>query len=272
MKTRFLISGLALALVVPLSFAQEEPERADVEPRPEGIPSPAAQEEGNEAAAEDNERLLRLHREFDDQTFRTNEEALKEIDFESVDYALLSAAVFHETNRRRIEHELPPLRFREKLREAAKIQARSMAAREMVTHGHPDEGKRAPVDRLDHVGLLGAFSAENVALTFGIRYESERPFMTREEDGTTVFSYEPGGEPIAPHTYVSMASSLLDGWMNSPGHRKNILHPMPDELGTGHEHGKNAVGMDVFYSVQVFFKELDVPDGARVIEVPAGER
>ncbi len=243
-----------------------------MEPRPEAVPGPEAETERSEAGKEDSGRLLRLHREFGHESFREHEEALKAIDFDSIDYALMSAAVFHETNRRRVEHGLQPLEFREKLREAAKIQALSMAKREVVTHGHPGAGKRAPADRLDHVGLRGAFSAENVALTFGIRYESEKPFMTREEDGTTVFSYEPGGEAIAPHSYISMAESLMDGWMASPGHRRNILDKSPEELGTGHAHGKNAVAMDVFYSVQVFFKELDVPDGAELIELPAAGR
>lgn len=213
-------------------------------------------------------RLERLHREFDFETFRELPLAAKAIDFEDIDYELLSAAVFHETNRRRARHDLPVLAFREELREAARIQARGMVRSGMVAHQHPDETLRTLRDRLKRVGLRGAFSAENVAMTFGIRYEAGRPVATRKEDGGTVFSYEHGGEPIEPHSYLSLAENLLSQWMDSPGHRENILRREPEELGTGHVHDVNKMGMDVFYSVQVFFSDQDVPPGAKVVPVP----
>ncbi|MEX2382566.1 MAG: hypothetical protein WD490_09300 [Opitutales bacterium] len=53
--------------------------------------------------------------------------------------------------------------------------------------------------------------------------------------------------------------------MESPGHRKNILSEQPEELGAANVHGVKEMGMDIFYSVQVFFAELDVPPGAEVI-------
>jgi len=56
-------------------------------------------------------------------------------------------------------------------------------------------------------------------------------FYARVEDERLVFSYEPEGDPIKPHTYVGFALSLLDHWMNSPGHRKNILDKNPAHLG-----------------------------------------
>jgi uncharacterized protein YkwD len=204
----------------------------------------------------DRERAATLHQEFDAASFREHEEARQPIDFDDIDHALLSAAVFHETNRRRAEHGRPALGYKEELREAARVQARGMAQRDVVAHRHPAEEKRTPADRLEHVGLRAAFAAENVGMTFGIRYEEERPFVTREEDGRTVFSYTPGGEPIEPHTYSSFAESLLTGWMASESHRTNVLSPEPEWLGTGHAHGTRPPGMDVFYSVQVFYTAL----------------
>lgn len=232
--------------------------------------SGAVQGGGAAEVGERESRVERLHRDYNFETLRELPAAAGAIDFAHIDYALLSAAVFHETNHRRAQHDLPALAYRKELREAARIQARGMARRGAISHQHPDEALRTLRDRMNHVGLQGALSAENVAMTFGIRYESGKPVFTREENGRTVFSYEPGGTPLDPHSYLSFAENLLSQWMDSPGHRKNILLKDPEELGTGHVHDVNAMGMDIFYSVQVFFRELHVPPGAEVVPVPAG--
>ena len=35
------------------------------------------------------------------------------------------------------------------------------------------------------------------------------------------------------HTEESLANEIVEGWMNSPGHRKNILTPDFEKLGVG---------------------------------------
>lgn len=224
--------------------------------------------EAGPGAPFDRERASALHQDFTFETFADLPEASEQIAFSGVDYELLAAAVFHETNRRRAAHNLSILGYREELMEAAAIQATGMRRSERVSHQHPDQETRTLADRVDHVGLTPAFSAENVAMTFGLRYEGGRPVVPSEKNGATVFSYEPGGEPIESHTYLSFARALLDQWMDSPGHRKNILHQEPEQLGAAHAHGTSGIGMDIFYCAQVFFTELNVPEGAEVIQVP----
>jgi uncharacterized protein YkwD len=228
------------------------------------IMAPAgAGEELSSVGSRERERATHLHTEFDFKSFRQQPRASREIDFDQIDIPLLAAAVFHETNRRRSEQNLPALRYRREAQEAAEIQAQGMAQANRVAHEHPDQALRDLADRVAHVGLRPAFAAENVAMTFGIQYQSGRPVYPRQQQASTVFSYSPDGPAIKAHTYLSYAESLVDQWMDSPGHRKNILHKTPEEMGTGHVHGINDIGMDVFYSVQVFFKPLERRPGRK---------
>ena len=189
--------------------------------------------------------------------FRARPEAQAQIDLQNVDHTLLAATVFHETNRRRVEHDLPVLKYEGQIWQAAALQALAMAEGQFMGHGQPDSEKKAtPWDRVQYVGLNPKFAAENVATTFGLNYESGKPFYTRVEDGKEIYSYEPDGKPIKPHTYLSFADALLESWMNSPGHRANILATEPKFLGCSQHQGKDAQGMPVFYSAQVFFTPL----------------
>jgi uncharacterized protein YkwD len=204
------------------------------------------------AAQSDEDRAARLHQPSPAE-FAKQDDANRKIDFDHIDQALLDAAVFHETNRRRTKHELAALDYRPGLREAARLQARAMRRQEKVTHRHPDPDLKMMIDRLESIGIKGRYAAENVAKTFGIRYESGEPVFPRDEDGRRVFSEKPDGEPIPPHTYLSFAEQLLDEWMASPGHRKNILATEPEFLGAACLHDRGAMKMDVFYCAQVFF-------------------
>jgi uncharacterized protein YkwD len=203
----------------------------------------------------DDERGAALHRQ-DPETFRADPALGAEIDFDDIDYDLLAAAVFHETNRRRAEHDLPGLAYKRELREASRIQARGMKHLQGISHEHPKEEKETVKDRLEHVGLKPLFFSENVAMVFGIRYESGEPFYIRRADGRRILSDKPGGPAIPPHTYQSFAESLLESWMGSPGHRRNILARQPDSLGAECHHDRGEDGMDRFFCAQVFFAPL----------------
>ncbi len=194
---------------------------------------------------------------MDPEKFRNLPEAAEAIDFEHIDHDLLAAAVFHETNRRRATNKVEPLAFKEGLREAARIQARGMRKEEVVSHQHPDESKETLSDRFDFLGIKGRYFAENVAMTFGIQYKSGAPLYPRRENGRKILSDAAGGAPIPPHSYLSFAEALLDEWMDSPGHRKNIVATEPAFLGVSCLHDRTSDGMDRIYSVQVFFAPFE---------------
>lgn len=197
---------------------------------------------------------------FTDQTWRTFRElesAKARIDMDKIDYDLLSAAVFHETNKRRENEGLPTLLHHAKLREVALMQAKIMAERGSISHVNPKlPAKETPADRLRLAGLNLAYAAENVATAFGLEYQSGAQVYIREENGKKLFSPEPDGEPLKMHTYITFAEDLLDGWMNSPGHRANIVSTDPQYLGASSQPGTNDLGMPIFYCAQEFYTPL----------------
>lgn len=200
--------------------------------------------------------------------FLQSQEATQKIDLLNVDHNLLSAAVFHETNQARQKHDLRPLKYKKEVWQAAALQARAVARGGWISHTQKVKELRTPSKRLEFTGLQPKFAAENVATTFGLQYEGGKPFFTRIEDGQEVYSYEAGGDPIPRHTYASFGEALVESWMNSPGHRKNILSEPPEFLGCSSLQGKDERGMPVFFCAQVFFTPLNIPEGAEVRIVP----
>ena len=189
--------------------------------------------------------------------FSEKPEAKEEIRFDAVKAELLSAAVLHGTNRRRTEKGLRPLKHHAKAVQAAEIQSQIMKKRGSISHENPQVPKyETLLKRVRAVGVNPGFAAENVATAFGLRYESGKGFFERKEGGKTVYSYTPKGQAIRPHTYLSFAEALVESWMNSPGHRANILHKEPDYLGTSCLYSKGESSMPLFYCTQVFLAPL----------------
>jgi len=198
-----------------------------------------------------------LFTQYDSASFAKLPQARQVIDPDAVNDDLLDAAVFHETNRRRQQQRLPALKYDERARAAAQMQSRDMAKGGFVDHENPDPTKKTMNDRAKLAGLRPRVLAENVASTFGRRYKSGQPFYSREQNGRKIYSAEPSGPPIPMHTYLSFAEALVDGWMKSPGHRKNILHRDVEYLGCACDLPRNPNAMETFYCTQVFFTPLD---------------
>lgn len=105
--------------------------------------------------------------------------------------------VVERTNAERAAHGLPPLKLEEHLQQAASWLARDMAAHN--TFDHTDSKGRSIDPRLPD---------------FGYRH------------------YHYIGENIAAGQ--NTPAGVVAGWMQSPGHRANILSPHFREIGVGH--------------------------------------
>ena len=103
------------------------------------------------------------------------------------------------------------------------------------------------------VGINSGYRGENIAYTFGIEYKAGKGVYSPDQNGG-YFSYKYKGKPIENHTYLGFAKAILTQWMNSPGHRANILNSDFTYLGTGASHYKNAgfYDMDNFKCTQNF--------------------
>ena len=101
-------------------------------------------------------------------------------------------------NAERRRNRLPPVRTDERLRRSARAHSADMANRGYFAHQAPDG--TAPADRIRASGHLRP-AAENIAQ----------------------------GHPDPP--------SVMRAWMNSPRHRRNILHPHVRSIGVGLHRG-----------------------------------
>ncbi|MEY9213313.1 CAP domain-containing protein [Thermobifida halotolerans] len=110
----------------------------------------------------------------------------------------LSAQVFDLVNEERADAGCPPVHADERLTAAAQLHSEDMDRNNYISHTSLDG--RSPADRADAQGYH-AWSGENVA-------KGQRT-----------------------------AEQVMDDWMNSPGHRRNILNCGNRALGVGESNG-----------------------------------
>jgi uncharacterized protein YkwD len=121
-------------------------------------------------------------------------------------------AIVDLTNQERMRQGLGTLRVEARLSEAARLQAEQLVRAGRLDHVLPDAQYPRPEDRLAAAGYPWQAYGENLA-----------------------FGYPD-------------ARSAVDGWINSPGHRANIVGTTFTEIGAGH--ATDASGRT--YYAQVF--------------------
>jgi uncharacterized protein YkwD len=169
-----------------------------------------------------------------------------------LDQALLARAIFAETNRVRRGMGLKELKASDEADEAAAIQASMCAARRFLGHENPLAGLATPMDRATHAGLKASSVAENIAVTPLLDVGNAGQIGIVRVEGETRYVNPETGKPATNHTYETFAAHLVQRWMDSPPHRRNIVNPRFELLGCASFPSKGASGADVFYSVQVF--------------------
>jgi uncharacterized protein YkwD len=132
------------------------------------------------------------------------------------DFAALAAAVIRLTNEERRKRGLPPLAQNRNLMKSAQSHADFMARNDCFAHRCPKEPALA--QRAKNAGYGYRSVAENIA----------------------------AGSPTP--------AEVVEGWMNSPGHRANILRPEMREIGIGYALLNEDPGKETYrhYWVQNF--------------------
>lgn len=131
---------------------------------------------------------------------------------------LTTSGVVQETNKQRELYGLPPLRMNQKLNLAAKAKLDDMFRQQYFEHESPD-GK-SPADVIKATGYQFIVVGENLALG---NYKND--------------------------------AVLVEAWMNSPGHRANILDVKFYEIGVAVAKG-SFQGNEVWMAVQEFGSPL----------------
>ncbi len=129
-------------------------------------------------------------------------------------FKLTNAGVIKYTNKNRADNGLAPLAENATLNKIAEERAKDMFAKQYFAHVAPDGGK-----------------AETLAKTFG-------------------YEYIIIGENIAMGNFDG-DEDLVTSWMNSPGHRENILKSKYTEIGVSEIFGVYE-GNKLWMAVQIF--------------------
>ncbi|PIE02542.1 MAG: hypothetical protein CSA81_06935 [Acidobacteria bacterium] len=144
------------------------------------------------------------------------------------DLERITLLVHRKVNDQRQSRDLDPLGYNEDLEYLALLHSRDMAINQFFAHENL-KGESA-TDRALKIGLT-------VTRTIGsITYRgiSENLYMSSLKK-SVAFYVEKGIkiQNIRWHSNESAAQAIVDGWMNSTGHRKNMLNPNLIEQGIG---------------------------------------
>lgn len=122
----------------------------------------------------------------------------------------LETLIFELTNKERVKKGLNSLKFDYRLKAAARQHSDDMLRNKYLSHGSSNMLNKTPSQRIYNSGFPILRVGENVAEDIGDLI----PFL---------FVKDPD----------SLAKRIVSGWMESPGHRKNILEPEFTHMGIG---------------------------------------
>ncbi len=157
--------------------------------------------------------------------------ASRVVSLENFDGALLASAILEETNRVREANGVAALSHSTQLDAAADEQAMHMALVLRGEHANPIASEHTVVERVENTGFRAELVAENL-----IMEPARRPV----------------GSPERDYTYSALAAFLVEGWMNSPGHRANLLDPRFTDLGCAARFAHGTPGDERVFAAQVF--------------------
>ena len=179
---------------------------------------------------------LEDYEKWDHLNFRQNQSFNEPFSISNPDYLLLDAAMFFITNEERSKVGVPSMRYHKFLEVAAYNHSLKMATTDFFSHYNSiDASRYDPDDRGKLAGITNPYIAENIAYNYN--------FL---ENGST---------------YMQVAALLIKQWMNSPGHKENILSKNGRQMGVGAYYIDNTIyGTQAF---QWFFDVIEKPNGGK---------
>ena len=152
------------------------------------------------------------------------------VDPDHFDHELLAREIFLATNAIRVTEGVVPLKPEPRLTAAANGQAAMLSIRIHGGHDNPLASQGAPSERVAQAGLPAGLVTENAATLNPRNPETGRNY-----------------------TYRELAAVIVQAWMDSPGHRANLLNPALHFLGCGTRVAYLLPGQAAVYSIQDFY-------------------
>jgi len=166
--------------------------------------------------------------------FRQNKMFNQPFSISEPDYLLLDAALFFMTNEERSKIGVAAMRYHRLLEVAAYNHSMKMATTGFFSHQNSVDASRSSTsDRGKLAGVSNPSFAENIAYN----------------------------HPESGSSYLQVAEKLIDQWMNSPGHKENILSAKGRQMAAGTYYSNGRIyGTQVF---QWFSDVIEDPNGGR---------
>lgn len=167
-----------------------------------------------------------------------------------INQSLLDEAIRVEVNYHRCRAGLPALgRAGPALVKQAEKHSRWMAKTQQLTHRSTVAGSATLKQRLKKAGLRFKTGAENIGMVHRYQIDNKR-FKIVNSGACQFTTYQ--GQPLPAHSYASLARHVVNLWMNSPGHRKNILNRQVTKMSSAVAFDPNAQYCGRFWLTQKF--------------------
>jgi uncharacterized protein YkwD len=168
---------------------------------------------------------INFYSEHSSNSFLNEKRLTESVNGEQINIDLLNATIFYLTNIERRKNELIEFDFGANLYLSAQLHSDKMIQLDFFSHTNKQERKwREPKDRILHFEELFTALGENVLENNLLNYKGKKLSYRIEEleNGKQIYLNEKG-EQIHYSTYLELANRLVQQWMNSEPHKKNIL-------------------------------------------------
>ncbi len=190
--------------------------------------------------------------------FTSNDPALT-INTELFDEFLLVRTIYRFTNNARKIHNLPLLAWNDTLAYTAHDHSLDMATHQFLSHISPGINNKTLQKRLKNHGFLLTHHkiAENIGVDYILDIAGKPYYKKSGWQKKPLYINHQTGKPIEIQTYEQFAKNMVENWLASPGHRKNILNPGLTHIGIGAIPGRYQK-FDAIYVTQIFMSILDI--------------
>ncbi|MCB2124597.1 MAG: CAP domain-containing protein [Rhodobacteraceae bacterium] len=147
-----------------------------------------------------------------------------------IDQAVVDAAILAELNYHRCKAGLPALSDAQGLRKVAGRHAKWMASARVLSHQSQTPGQATTLARIRASGVRFRAGSENIGQIARFQIDGK---SFRIADAASCGFLGGDGQVIPPHSYSTLARTIVAYWMASADHRRNILDRKVTRVGSG---------------------------------------
>lgn len=147
-----------------------------------------------------------------------------------IDQSMLNSAIRSEVNFHRCRAGLHQVGDAGRgLSKQAQQHSKWMARTQQLSHRSTVAGASTLQQRVNKAGLRVRTGSENIGMVHRYQIDNRR-FKILNSSSCQFATYQ--GQALPAHSYASLARHIVTLWMNSPGHRKNILDRRVSKVST----------------------------------------